>query len=277
MNYVQLTITGQSPAVQEQLIALLSEQDINGFEEQENALLVYFPHTAYNAAAQQILTDLQRQHDFEVATQTIVDQNWNAQWEADYKPVVVGNFCAVRATFHPSIPNVEYELIVTPKMSFGTGHHATTYMMMQQLRDLPVQDQDGLDYGCGTGVLAILAHQLGARHLDAVDIDTWAYQNTLENLTLNGVEEGIAVYEGTLEAVPKRTYAFILANINRNVILDTLEDMAERLDPEGHLLASGFLEQDVPLIVEQAEALGLEQLDLLHREQWRCLLLKRKA
>lgn len=273
MNYVQLTIQGQTAAVQEELIALLSEEATNGFEEQEDTLLVYFSQESYTMGVQQLIANLQTQHNLRVVTQTIINQNWNAQWESDYQPVVVEDFCAVRATFHPPIPQVEHELIVTPKMSFGTGHHATTYMMMQQLRHLPLEQTYGLDYGCGTGVLAILAHRLGAAGLDAVDIDPWAYQNTLENLTLNGVETGIEVYEGTLEVVPSRTYHFILANINRNVILETLADMVKRLKPQGYILASGFLEQDVPLIVEKAAALGLKQQQLVQREQWRCLLL----
>lgn len=275
MNYVQLTIQGQTAAVQEELIALLSEEVTNGFEEQKDALLAYFSQEAYTIEVQRLIANLQAQHNLRVATQIIINQNWNAQWESDYQPVVVEDFCAVRATFHPPIPQVEHELIVTPKMSFGTGHHATTYMMMQQLRHLPLKQAYGLDYGCGTGVLAILAHRLGAARLDAVDIDPWAYQNTLENLTLNGVEAGIEVYEGTLEAVPTRTYRFILANINRNVILETLTDMVERLEPQGYVLASGFLEQDVSLIVEKAAALGLKQQQLVQREQWRCLLLAR--
>lgn len=275
MNYVQLTIKGQSPAVQEQLIAQLGHYDLNGFEEQDDALLVYFPDNAYNSAVKNTLGQLKQQYNLTVLTDIIADQNWNAQWESDYRPVIVDDFCAVRATFHPPITTVEHELIVTPKMSFGTGHHATTYMMMQQLRDLSVQDKTGLDYGCGTGVLAILAYRLGAGPLDAVDIDPWSYQNTLENLELNSATEGIAVYEGTLEVVPSNTYDFILANINRNVILDTLPDMVARLKPQGHLLASGFLESDVPLIVERAKAEGLALLRLLEREQWRCALFKR--
>lgn len=275
MDYIQLTIQGQISEVQEQLIALLNEQASSGFEEREDALLVYFPQEAYTTAVQQLIAELQQQHNLQVATQTILNQNWNAQWESDYQPVIVDDFCAVRATFHPPITTVEHELIVTPKMSFGTGHHATTYMMMRQMRDLDVAGQIGLDYGCGTGVLAILAHRLGAAELDAVDIDEWAYHNTLENLTLNGVKTSLQVYEGTLDVVPKRSYDFILANINRNVILDTLPDMAARLKPNGWVLASGFLEQDVPLIVEKAATLGLQQQHLIEREQWRCLLLGR--
>ena len=276
MNYVQLTIQGQTAAVQEQLIAVLSEQATNGFEERDDSLLVYFAQDAYTATTEQLVTHLQQQYNLTIDHQTIRDQNWNAQWESDYRPVVVADFCAIRATFHPPISTVQHELIVTPKMSFGTGHHATTYMMLQQLRQLTIADQYGLDYGCGTGVLAILAHRLGAAGVDAVDIDKWAYQNTLENIDLNQVQDRIQVYEGLLEVVPMRQYHFILANINRNDILDTLPDMVERLYVGGYLLTSGFLEQDVPLIVDKAASLELQKQQLLQREQWCCLLFMRQ-
>ena len=270
MNYIQLTIKGQSAPLQEQLIAVLSNHGLNGVEERDDALLAYFSEEAYQDATKAIVAQWQQQHNLQIDTQVIADQNWNAQWEADYQPVIVEDFCAVRATFHPPIAGVVHDLVVTPKMSFGTGHHATTYMMMQRLQHWALDGKQGLDYGCGTGVLAILAHRLGAT-LDAVDIDPWAYRNTLENLSLNGVTKGIEVYEGTLEVVPPQSYHFILANINRSVILDTLPDMAARLVPGGQLLTSGFLEADVPLVVEKAASCGLTVQHQVQRERWCCV------
>jgi ribosomal protein L11 methyltransferase len=273
MNYIEFTITGQPSSFNEILIAQLSTVDFNGFLEEENQLVAYIEEAAYLAPAQSLLETLKAQHQLSVSTKIIAEQNWNAQWEADYQPVVVEDFCAVRASFHPPINTVQHELIVTPKMSFGTGHHATTYMMMLQMRDLALQGQQVLDYGCGTGVLAILAERLGAEHLDAVDIDYWSYENTLENRELNGVEASkMQVYHGVLADVPAQQYDVILANINRNVILETMPDICARLNNEGKLLCSGFLEQDIALVVEAAQEQGLQLQRQEAREKWRCLL-----
>lgn len=273
MNYIEFTITGQPNTFNEILIAQLSTVDFNGFLEEEHQLVAYIEEAAYLAPAQSLLEALKAQHQLSISTKIIAEQNWNAQWEADYQPVVVEDFCAVRASFHPPINTVQYELIVTPKMSFGTGHHATTYMMMLQMRDLALAGQHVLDYGCGTGVLAILAERLGAEHLDAVDIDYWSYDNTLENMELNGVEASkMQVYHGVLADVPAQQYDLILANINRNVILETMPDICIRLNKGGKLLCSGFLEQDIELVVEAAQAQGLYLQRQEAREKWRCLL-----
>lgn len=273
MNYIEFTIAGQATTLNEILIAQLSTVDFNGFVEEENHLVAYIEEATYLAPAKALLERLQAQHQLNITTKIIVEQNWNAQWEADYQPVVVEDFCAVRASFHPPINTVQHELIVTPKMSFGTGHHATTYMMMLQMRDLALNDQQVLDYGCGTGVLAILAERLGAQHLDAVDIDYWSYDNTLENRELNGVEAfKMNVYHGVLADVPNQQYDAILANINRNVILETMPDMCVRLKKGGNLLCSGFLEQDIALVIAAAQAQGLHLERQEAREKWRCLL-----
>ncbi len=273
MNYIECTISGKTETLNDVLIAQLVQVNFYGFVEEDNQLVAYIEEADYTPDTQQFLQELQEEQELQVQTKTIADQNWNAQWEADYEPVVVEDFCAVRASFHPPIGGVQYELEVTPKMSFGTGHHATTYMMLLQLRDLEVQGKQVLDYGCGTGVLAILAQRLGAAHLDAVDIDYWAYENTLENMQLNGVlTKDMQVYHGELSVVPVQTYDLILANINRNVILGTLSDMRQRLNKGGQILCSGFLEQDIPLVVKAATEQGLALVRQEARQQWRCLL-----
>ncbi|MFK7799452.1 MAG: 50S ribosomal protein L11 methyltransferase [Aureispira sp.] len=273
MNYIEFRISGQTTTLNDILIAQLSTVDFNGFLEEENQLVAYIEEAAYLAPAKALLEALKAQHQLNITTKIIAEQNWNAQWEADYQPVVVEDFCAVRASFHPPINTVQHELIVTPKMSFGTGHHATTYMMMLQMRDLVFSNQKVLDYGCGTGVLAILSKRLGAQHLDAVDIDYWSYDNTLENRELNGVEASeMQVYHGVLADVPTQQYDLILANINRNVILETMPEMCTRLKNGGKLLCSGFLEQDIPLVVAAAQEQGLHLQRQEAREKWRCLL-----
>lgn len=273
MNYIEFTISGHTSALHEVLLAQLMQANFNGFIEQEDHLIAYLEETAYLPTVKTLLGDLKEQYHLQISSKIIVDQNWNAEWEAGYKPVIVEDFCAVRASFHPPIDDVEYELIVTPKMSFGTGHHATTYMMLLQMRNLELSGKQVLDYGCGTGVLAILAQQLGALHVDGVDIDHWSYQNTLENRQLNGLSaKDMQVYHGELEVVPVQSYDLILANINRNVILETMSIMCTRLNKGGQLLCSGFLEQDVPLIIQAAQEQGLLLQRQEVREQWYCLL-----
>lgn len=273
MNYIELTISGLKEDINELLIAELSTIDFNGFLEEENQLLAYIEEAAYQAEAKAKVAELTQKYQLQISTKILADQNWNAQWEADYQPVRVEDFCVVRASFHPPVEGVEHELIVTPKMSFGTGHHATTYMMILQMQDLDFLQKKVLDYGCGTGVLAILAQKLGAAPIDAVDIDVWSYENTLENKVLNQVpQQALQVYHGELSAVPPQSYDLILANINRNVILGTMSNMAARLNTGGKLLCSGFMEQDIALVIEAAQAEGLHLERQEAREQWRCLL-----
>lgn len=273
MNYIELTLSGLEQSLHEILIAELSALDFNGFLEEDYQLIAYIEEGIYPVQAKAKVEALAAKYQFQITTKTLADQNWNAQWEADYQPVIVEDFCVVRASFHPPMKETLHELIVTPKMSFGTGHHATTYMMILQMRDLDFQQKKVLDYGCGTGVLAILAQKLGAELIDAVDIDYWSYENTLENRSLNQVpEEALEVYHGELAAVPMQSYDLILANINRNVILGTMSHMSARLNTNGQLLCSGFLEQDIPLIVAAAQEQGLQPKRQETREQWQCLL-----
>jgi len=271
MNYLKLVLKAEED-VNDLLIAYLADYEFNGFSEEEDGLVAYIDEQNYTPDLQKYLEGLKEQYKFSIEQTIIQDQNWNAKWEADYEPVLVDNFCAVRATFHEPINTVKHEIVVTPKMSFGTGHHATTYMMMKQMEVLSFKEKEVFDYGCGTGVLAILAQQLGAENLDAVDIDHWAYENTLENVEINNCQGAIQVYCGEIDAVPMRKYDVVLANINRNVILNTMEAMAKRLKNGGFLLTSGFLEADIDLVTQAATQNGLKAGRLLEREQWRCLL-----
>ena len=275
MNYLKISFQVPVSFDQELLIAHLSVFAFNGFEQETNRLTAYIEQKEFDGALQKCIDSLQARYQLIVEQSLIANQNWNAQWESDYEPVIVDQFCAVRASFHAAITSVQHEIVVTPKMSFGTGHHATTYMMMKKMQDIDFNNKAVLDYGCGTGVLAILAQRLGASHLQAVDIDTWAYENTLENFSINAVES-VQTYCGTLQEVPFSKVAILLANINRNVILDTMSSMSERLKDGGFLLCSGFLEEDIPKVSAQAALHGLQLEHTMQRQQWRCLLFSKR-
>jgi ribosomal protein L11 methyltransferase len=273
MNYLKLTIVAEDISVNDILVARLAAYEFNGFVEEDENLVAYINEADFTSELEADLTALTTQYNLKIKRAIVEDQNWNAKWESDYAPVLVDAFCAVRATFHEPITTVKHEIIVTPKMSFGTGHHATTYMMMKQMEGLNFEGKTVFDYGCGTGVLAILAQKLAAKASDAIDIDSWAYENTIENVEINHCADTITVYCGEIEAAPTKEYDVVLANINRNVILSTMDKMAARLKKGGYLLTSGFLEADVALVLEAAAKHGLKLVHKMEREQWRCLML----
>lgn len=203
-------------------------------------------------------------------------QNWNAVWESGFEPVVVEGFCTVRADFHPPATETPYEVVITPKMSFGTGHHATTRLMMEQLRDLPVRDSAVLDFGTGTGVLAILAEKLGAASVLALDNDAWSVENAAENLVTNGSAR-VAVRAGSLEEAYGQEFDLVLANINRHILLRYFPRFAALLRPGGRLVMSGLLLEDRPLLEAAGVAEGWEKDGAWHGGNWLCLRFKRNA
>lgn len=217
-----------------------------------------------------LLTDLQQQFDFTWDKTFIPGQNWNEIWESNFPPVVVGDFCAVRADFHQPVAGVKHELVINPKMAFGTGHHETTWQCIAAMEHLPMQGNKVLDFGCGTGVLAILASKLGAAEVEAVDIEEESYRNTLENSAVNHVTN-IKVRCGTLADVHGCDFDGILANINRNVILDSLPALAGLLKPGGWLLVSGILLQDENVVTDAAAGAGFEKKKRSERGNWLCL------
>ncbi len=197
------------------------------------------------------------------------DTNWNALWESQFEPVEVGGRCRLRAPFHEKDEDVEYEIVIMPKMSFGTGHHATTSLMLERILNLETAGKRGLDMGCGTGVLAILAALRGAEHLDAVDIDRWACENALENVRTNGVEARVAVAQGDASLLQTlEHYDFILANINRNILLADMGAYARALKPGGTILFSGFLTVDIPILRRKGEESGLKFVGAHEKEGW---------
>ena len=274
MNYYKYTIFCDEN-LSEILIALLSEASFDTFEENGNGLCAYLPvGNEEETVAEELLAELQNQFDFTWEKEFIEGQNWNVLWESNFHPVVVNKFCAIRADFHEPIEGVEHELIINPKMAFGTGHHETTWMCLHALESLPVQGKTLFDYGCGTGILAIMASKLGATSIEAIDIEEESYQNTLENARINRVENVIA-RKGDLSVVQNGPFDGILANINRHIILDSLPRLAALCRPGGWLLISGILVQDESIVLEAAEASGFSRVGMETRGNWICMHLLR--
>lgn len=196
--------------------------------------------------------------------------NWNETWEKSFSPVEIGNKVIIRAPFHDLPPVGWIDLIIEPKMSFGTGHHPTTTLMVQEMLEVDFKDKSVLDMGCGTGVLAILAKKLGAGKVVAIDIDDWAVENSVENMQRNRVES-VEVYKGNSRMLEGTRYACILANINRNILLGDIARYADSLEPDGHLLMSGFLLQDVDVLQQAAASHGLTLVHSRSIESW-CML-----
>lgn len=251
------------------LVAFLSDSPFDTFEEVSDGLNAYAPATASVEAIEAQLHDLQQQFDFQWQKEFIHGQNWNELWESNFQPVVVGDFCAVRADFHEPIQGVKWELVINPKMAFGTGHHETTWQCIAAIEHLPLEGAKVLDYGCGTGILAILASKEGAAEVEAVDIEEESFRNTVENCAANGIEN-VTVRLGTLDAVQGQGFNGIFANINRHVILESLPALAKRLKSNGWLLISGILLEDESIVTEAAQAAGFLKKEMKSRGNWLC-------
>ncbi len=249
------------------LIAELSEMGYDSFVENEDELLAYIAEDDFDKNALDNM-EIRSLDNFEVSFERTVieDQNWNAKWEEDYSPVTVDNRVSVRAPFHDK-PDVEYDIVIMPKMSFGTAHHATTAQMIYLLLDKDVAGMNVLDMGSGTAVLAILASMKGAKHVDAIDIDEWAYNNALENIERNACSN-IKAELGDASLLEGRVYDFILANINRNILFNDLQTYAASLKSAGELYMSGFYEEDLIKLENEAIKWDIRLVSYIIEDEW---------
>ncbi len=273
MLYQQITIQTSDIEARAILSAQLDTMGAEGFEETENALIVYFKEENYPEAE---LLELLATTGISFQSARLEETNWNAVWESNFEPVYVEDFLCIRADFHPAATSVEHELIITPKMSFGTGHHATTWLMARAMRPLSFANKRVLDFGTGTGVLAILAEKLGADYVWAIDNDDWSIRNSEENLQrnqCNRIELGLVDHIST----DGERFDIILANINKHVILENMHALSARLQPGGLLLLSGLLSTDEQDIRLAASVAGLAVLALEEKDNWLCIRLGHSA
>ncbi len=268
MNYIEyiFKVSPLQPGT-EILIAELGYAGFESFVETEEGVTAYIQKDDWK---EHILKDINilNSDEFKIEyTFSEIEQiNWNSEWEKNFDPIEVDGKCTVRAPFHPA-KNFEYEIVIEPKMSFGTGHHETTFMMLQFILENDFKNKTVLDMGCGTAVLAILAEMRGASKLDAIDIDEWCFENSMENIQRNDCKN-ISVYLGDASLLSDREYDVIIANINRNILLNDMQTYMESLNDVGELYLSGFYLEDLPIITETCNNLGFNFVENKEKNNW---------
>jgi ribosomal protein L11 methyltransferase len=272
MNYFEIKVVFSEPEPwKEVFTSLLGDIGFESFSdgETEEILLAYIQKDAYN---QTLIDELLTQHEFPVKLEyecnEVQTENWNALWESNYSPVLIAEKCFIRAPFHESMENVDYEIVIEPKMSFGTAHHETTSLMITYLLEEQLENKSVLDMGAGTGILAILAYKKRANPVIAIDNDEWAYLNNVENNSRNNADE-IVVKLGDAGSIKGDSYQVIIANINRNILLNDLNLYIETLQKNGIIFLSGFyVEDDLKKIKEKCESIGLQYVSHKEKNKW---------
>ena len=265
--------------VNDVLAAELGEIGFESFTSDEKGLQGFIPATLYNIAhvEEKLAAFPLEGTTIHYSARPVKDKDWNEEWEKNYfQPIHIGNECQIRASFHPEKPGFRHNILIDPKMAFGTGNHETTYLMIQAMLASDLKGQEVLDMGCGTAVLAILAYQQGAKRIVAIDIDEWAYNNALENIHLNQAEEIQVLLGGAERIAETGTYDTILANINRNILLHDIHHYAQALKEGGQLIMSGFYEEDCPMLEAECRQWGLEPIDRASRNKWTRMRVIRK-
>ena len=270
MNYFSLEfpLTNKQADAQELAIALLSEIGFESFTEEDNTFAAYIQSDLYSESdcleTLDILWNAIGKTTYEI--KEIPTQNWNQQWESNFEPVIVDSRCIVKAPFHKIEQTFEYEIIIEPKMSFGTGHHETTQLMLSEILDTDCKGKSVVDCGCGTGVLAILAKKKGSTKTKAFDVDQWCFENTMENATRNNTD--IIVECKGIESLTGETYDIIIANINRNILVSAMEQFEKSLAKDGILILSGIYKSDLEIISDCASKYQLHFISFREKNNW---------
>ena len=257
------------------LVAKLNEINFESFSEDNSGLKAYVPTELLDIdAMNDIFSEISDFTELSFSIKKIQEKNWNENWEKNYSPVFINNNCVIRADFHQEFTDIEYQIVINPKMSFGTGHHETTSLIMNEMFNIDCNNKSVLDMGCGTGILSILASKLGAKQLVAVDFDKWAFKNAKENAILNDVSNIDFIY-GDVNDIGKSRYDIVLANINRNVLINDIEAYVACMQISAEILLSGFLEEDMPFFLKKTEELSLELVVSKNKNKWQMLHLKK--
>jgi ribosomal protein L11 methyltransferase len=274
MYYTRLQVTCQEE-FSEILMAELAEAGFDAFMETDNGFEAYAEEEKFDAAA---VASLREKYDRHTPLTFLFDRiekkNWNEEWEKNYEPINVEDKCLIRAEFHKPDKQYPYEVIITPKMSFGTGHHQTTYLMIKNQMTIDHKNKRVMDAGCGTAILSIMACKLGAKEVEAFDIDEWSVINGKENIEINQCKN-ITIQQGTVQEVNLTgKFDIILANINKNVLLSEMKIYTTYLNRGGLILLSGFYSSDIPDLISEASEYNLKELTRDERQTWACLSLQ---
>lgn len=276
MNYIHCHFTIAEPTPwSEILITYLAEIDFESFEQSENSVEAYIQKPLFDEnKVKEVLGNIQSEVEF--SFKEIEDENWNAQWESSFSPIYIDKNCIIRAPFHAKEDGFTQEIIINPQMSFGTGHHQTTYLIMSEMFGMDFENKSVLDMGSGTGILAILAEKLGCKEAVAIDIDEWAYKNTIDNLELNNSKK-ISVEEGGAELLTElNKYDIVLANINRNILTHDMPKYIASMKTNATIYMSGFYTSDVEILLETANKNGLQYINQQEREGWAMVQFKKR-
>ena len=280
MKYYEFKFTfePQNDIISDILMSELGDAGFESFLNEDSVLKAYIQQSIYN---EKTLKDTLKNFpiDVDVIKYTFSeaeDKNWNEEWEKNFfQPIIIGTQCAIHSTFHKDIPKVDYDIIINPQMAFGTGHHETTSLIINELLKTDLKDKAVLDMGCGTSILAILAHKRGAHPITAIDIDSWCVENSKDNCELNGIKD-INIKLGNADILSQeKPFDLIIANINRNILLNDMEKYCEVLNEGGTLLMSGFYTQDISILEEKAKALRMKTIRTNSKNNWACLIVQK--
>ena len=272
MNYLefQFSVSPNNEINADILSAMLGEIGFESFVSTDKGIDAYIQTSLYDENnVKEVIENFPMEASISFTSNEVIAQNWNEEWEKHYfQPIIIEQKCVIHSSFHKDIPQTEYDILIDPKMSFGTGHHETTSLMLTFLLEEELSNKSFLDMGCGTAVLAILASKKGANPITAIDIDEWATDNANENIRLNETNN-IKILLGDVSLLQnENNFDIIFANINRNILLNDMHNYVAKLNDNGHLFMSGFYKQDIPVIEEEANRLGLKLIDFKERNNW---------